>query len=333
MNKINFLIIIIFLISACSEQTDIHYLVETKDVSNFPADSIPFFSKPEKLIIKENKIFVLDGSNQRIVIFDKDFNYLNQIGRKGAGPGEFISPSSFEVFKDILYVYDASKFRIDVITLDGEYLRSFRPKYQLFAKSSFCINSLGKLFINHPLGNNLITVYDEYGEVIESFGNIIENPDPYLKISMNNVFVAIDEHDNIYASFVMLPILRKYDKNKNLLWEKDLSKYNEIKQMHDFIVKKRENNPEQKYNLFYLSKDIYYQSPFLYILFQGVVPYGNTVYAFSQDGELKKIFRISKGDIHIDSLHNYGNLAVDKTGIIYLSDKTEGRVVKFHMEN
>lgn len=131
----------------------------------------------------------------------------------------------------------------------------------------------------------------------------------------------------------MIPTLRKYDKNKKLLWERDLTIYPEIQEMHDFNIKKKENNPEYKYNILILSKDIYYRSPYLYILFQGIIPYGNTVYVFDKNGKAQKILRISKGDIPIESLHNYGNLAVDEKGQIYLSDKTEFQVVKFKIEN
>jgi hypothetical protein len=336
MNKIiifNLIIAVLSIIfnNCSSKKPEVCYLIKEKVIKNFPADSVPFFNRPQKIKIQDSKIFILDERNQRIVVFDYNFKYLNQIGRKGRAPGEFIFPASFQVFKDFVYVPDAANYRIDVMALDGKYIRSFRSQFPPLQGLAFCINSNGNLFFNHPMSDHLIKVYNEYGDVVDGFGELVNNTDPMFRISLNYAHIEVDEYDNIY--FVMIPILRKYDKNKRLLWERDLTIYTEIQEMHDFIIKKREKNPEQKYNVFYLSKDIYYRSPYLFILFQGIIPYGNTVYVFDKNGVAQKILRISKGEIPIDSLHNYGKLAVDEKGQIYLSDKTEYQVVKFKIEN
>lgn len=339
--KKNFLSITIFIVFfilleiSCKylPEPEIHYLVKETAIKYFGADSIPFFSRPCKIKITNDKIFVLDQNHQRIVIFDYNFFYIKQIGNKGRGPGEFILPASFEVFKELVYVADAANYRFDIISTEGKYIHSFRPKYPIFQNFTFCIDSKGNLLINHPMSEKLITVYNNFGEIVNAFGELVDEKDPRLKITINSAHIAVDEYDNIYISFIMLPILRKYDKTGKLLWEKDLTNYPEIREMYDFIIKKRENNPDQKYNIFYLSKDVYYQSPYIYILFQGVIPYGNTIYSFCENGKVNKIMRISKGNIPIDSLSNYGNLAVDNKGYIYLSDKTEYQVVKFKLEN
>ena len=295
----------------------------------FPADSVPYFNRPQKIKCVGEYIYILDERNQRILRFDNNFNYINQIGREGRGPGEYLYPTTFQIFKDTIYIADVSNYRIDLRFVDGKYIRSFRPKYPLLSDISLGVNSNGNLFINHPMSNNLVTCYDNSGEIVKSFGDLIDDNDPMKKISINNAHIEVGENDNIYVSFVMVPVLRKYDKNGQLLWERDLTKYSEIKEMNDFFIKKTQENPEMKYNVYFISKDIYYEPPYLYILFQGVIPYGNTVYAFDKNGELEKIIRISKGDVPIDSLHNYGKLAVDKEGHLYLSDKTDYQVVKF----
>lgn len=65
-------------------------------------------------------IYVLDNGNFRVQKFDKKGNYLCTIGRKGKGPGEFESPSSFYIDeKDILYVLDIRKLKL--FNRDGEF--------------------------------------------------------------------------------------------------------------------------------------------------------------------------------------------------------------------
>lgn len=44
----------------------------------------------EKLVVKDNQIFILD-SNNKIFVFDTNGTFLNTIGEKGGGPNEQLS--------------------------------------------------------------------------------------------------------------------------------------------------------------------------------------------------------------------------------------------------
>lgn len=63
------------------------------------------------------------GESNRVQVFDKNFNFLRQIGRSGFGHGEFQRPQSIAIVGDELYVADACNHRIQVFTLDGQLLR------------------------------------------------------------------------------------------------------------------------------------------------------------------------------------------------------------------
>ncbi len=61
----------------------------------------------------QGNIFVADSGNQRVQKYDKDGNYLQTIGRKGEGPGEFMRPS--DVFLDgegRIYVRELQKMHV-----------------------------------------------------------------------------------------------------------------------------------------------------------------------------------------------------------------------------
>ena len=82
---------------------------------------------PNKIAVKNHQIYIADFPH--IYIFSlKDFSLLKKIGKKGAGPGEFLPRSS----KDRFYIYildDAifveSNGRVSFFTLKGDFLKEF----------------------------------------------------------------------------------------------------------------------------------------------------------------------------------------------------------------
>jgi hypothetical protein len=58
-------------------------------------------------------IYVLDSGNHRIQKFDKDGRFLQTIGKKGQGPGEFENPGDFFIDEqDSMYVLDGQKIKV-----------------------------------------------------------------------------------------------------------------------------------------------------------------------------------------------------------------------------
>jgi len=79
---------------------------------------------------KEN-IYALDAGNCRVQKFDKDGKYLQTIGRKGQGPGEFANPWAFFIGADnTLYVSDQMK--IEVFDAAGEHKKSIPLETRIY---------------------------------------------------------------------------------------------------------------------------------------------------------------------------------------------------------
>lgn len=72
----------------------------------------------------EGRIFVLDGGNQRVQIFDAQGEYVATLGRQGQGPGEFGQPGAIFIDGDMLHVWDVVNRRITRWTLAGELVDS-----------------------------------------------------------------------------------------------------------------------------------------------------------------------------------------------------------------
>lgn len=150
-------------------------LEEDLSIGNEEDDNYMFFGKISIALDTEGNIFVLDRGNRRIQKFDKEGNYLQTIGRKGQGPGEFENPFKFFIdSKDHLYVYDTRRFQI--FNNRGEFLESIRPRTGIF---DFFVNPEGNIFAYSGLpaegGNKRAVVkIDSEGKLVET---IAEYPD------------------------------------------------------------------------------------------------------------------------------------------------------------
>lgn len=68
------------------------------------------------------RLYVYDDESYRIVVVNPDGTLAHEFGREGEGPGEFILPMAFAVFRDgRAVVYDAGRSAILVFNPDGSY--------------------------------------------------------------------------------------------------------------------------------------------------------------------------------------------------------------------
>ena len=70
-------------------------------------------------------LFVSDGANHRILVFDQSYRYLRSFGQAGNGPGEFWFPNDM-VFDESgrLLIANTKSSTIDVYRPDGQYLNT-----------------------------------------------------------------------------------------------------------------------------------------------------------------------------------------------------------------
>jgi hypothetical protein len=71
------------------------------------------------------RIYVLDGSAHRVVVFDAGGRHLRTLGREGGGPGELEMPSGLDVHDGVVGVWDYGKMGIVRFGPDGQPLPTF----------------------------------------------------------------------------------------------------------------------------------------------------------------------------------------------------------------
>ncbi len=85
-----------------------------------------FFSWPYVVADPErNRVFAVDAANSRVSVWTPEGSLLFAVGRKGEGPGEFVSPGSLFVDTEGSFlVQEAARFRFTYFTAEGELLRA-----------------------------------------------------------------------------------------------------------------------------------------------------------------------------------------------------------------
>jgi len=83
--------------------------------------------KPSDILIADNKLFITDIKNHRIVVLDKNTDaQLYTIGSVGSKEGELFYPTNLALGPDnYLYISETGNFRVQKFTLDGKFVKSF----------------------------------------------------------------------------------------------------------------------------------------------------------------------------------------------------------------
>ena len=117
-------------------------LKEDLSIGNDEDKNYQFYRVTEIALDTQENIYVLDSGNHRIQKFDGNGNYLQTIGKKGQGPGEFWEPGEFFLDdQDNIYVLDSRK--IKVFNSEGNFVKNILLQNSI---SDFCMDIKGNIF-------------------------------------------------------------------------------------------------------------------------------------------------------------------------------------------
>ncbi len=133
-----------------------------------------FYNAWSLALDNNENIYVLDAGNQRIQKFDSNGQYLQTVGKKGQGPGEFERPEKFFIdSQNNLYVLDSQKIKI--FDSGGNSVKNITLQS---AVSDFYINKKGDIFglitISAEESKRAVVKLDSSGKIV---GTIAEFPD------------------------------------------------------------------------------------------------------------------------------------------------------------
>jgi hypothetical protein len=92
-------------------------LLKTLGEKNVPGSDATHFARPQDVaFLPDGRILIADGlDNHRVMILDRDMNYLGEFGGPGKGPGQFSGVHAIAVGPDgLIFALDRSGGRINV---------------------------------------------------------------------------------------------------------------------------------------------------------------------------------------------------------------------------
>jgi len=109
----------------CSPDGSVLKTLGTKGV---PGEDGAHFNRPTDIAFGSGgDFYVSDGyGNRRVARFDEDLGFLGQWGSEGEGEGQFVLPHALTTdADDLVYVADRTKWRIEIFSPGGQFLRQW----------------------------------------------------------------------------------------------------------------------------------------------------------------------------------------------------------------
>lgn len=219
------------------EWPDSTTITKLQEVITFPEKNGPPYIDNASQIHLDNdaNIYIPDFGKKTIYKFNKEGNLLDEIGRQGRGPGEFLGGGSGTNLEgDTLFIYDGPNARIALFNREGEFLK-IRPQQQ---KYFLLTTSKGLTFgqdiqgaFQNESDHSLINIFDKEGRKISEFGE-------YRKIdgigyipSMASFSEVTIYKDKIYVNYVHFPLMEIYDLNYKLVKSHSLTGVDYLKRV------------------------------------------------------------------------------------------------------
>ncbi|MTI86813.1 MAG: 6-bladed beta-propeller [Balneolaceae bacterium] len=129
-------------------------------------DGTYFLTRPASVCTdSEFNIYVSDKMQMQILVFNENGEYLNSIGRRGRGPGEFLDFTAVYCEEDHLIVLDNLNKRVNKLSYEGELVETaVMPKEMLWPREIIKLDEkylvIYKLPLKGKYNDDLLHVYD-----------------------------------------------------------------------------------------------------------------------------------------------------------------------------
>ncbi len=110
------------------------------------------------------EIFVADRQVPVIRMYDKEGNFIRNVGRQGRGPGEYISIGGMRTFPNgQLAIWDQNNLKVSLFDQNGDFVESHLVNGTLHASDIFEVDHTGNFYVKTVLRSTPDMPNWEYG--------------------------------------------------------------------------------------------------------------------------------------------------------------------------
>lgn len=143
--------------------------IEGNFISNFPSKNSKVLKKPLAVTFANNKLYITDGGDQKVKIFNKNGKLLLKFGKRGTNKGQFAFPNGIATLDDgTIFVADSNNRRIQVFSSKGKFKFAFGED-KLSLPRGIAIDWLERLHVVDTFGRKVV-VFDRKGNLLFSYG-------------------------------------------------------------------------------------------------------------------------------------------------------------------
>jgi DNA-binding beta-propeller fold protein YncE len=172
------------------------------------AGGVPVLREPKGVASgPDGRLYVVDGTNANVTVFDREGSVVRSWGRKGAGDGEFTEPWGIAVAPDgSVFVADTWNHRIQKFDAEGRFLAKWgtfvdtqgqlnASPGNFYGPRDLALTATGELLVTDT-GNKRIQVFDQAGRYMRVFGGEGRNIGQFRE----PVGIAVDRQGRIYVA-------------------------------------------------------------------------------------------------------------------------------------
>lgn len=162
---------------------------------------------------KNGDIYLSDSLLRRVMVFDKNGEYLRDIG----SPKIFIRPTGITMDDERIYIVDTHKHQVMVFSKKDRKLiftfgKNGKDKGEFNFPTNIFMDKDKFLYITDSM-NFRVQIFDRDGNYINSFGKLGDSTGYFSKPKG----IAVDSDGNIYVSDAHFDIIQIFDKEGRLL--------------------------------------------------------------------------------------------------------------------
>lgn len=227
-------------------------------------------------------IYVLDNSQKKIQVFDKEGNFIKSFGEAGDNPGQFNSPAEMVLDGTGNIYIGSSDGRVEKYDNDGNYLLTIGNGNYGEEEGDFKYVNGIELDSDENIyvldGQNYrVQVFDADGNFLRAFGESSEGIGGFFKVP---TLMSMDADENLYVGFpgVNELTIYLYDKMGNYINKRMLSNYT-YGPFHASVSEIFVDGKGQIFTTNYLNIfDVFY----------------NSIHKFNEQGELVKSYDLDQ---------------------------------------